>query len=224
MGLVEDNTERYSRQRDIVPADRIDKTKATVIGVGAIGRQVALQLAAMGVPWLQLVDFDTVEISNLASQGYLEEDLGKTKVAATAALARQANKSIIVIESDQRFRRSLEVGNNLFCCVDSIEIRRIIWEALKDRISFFIDGRMTAEIVRIITVTNRKSREYYPSTLFSQAEAYSGPCTARTTIYCSNIAAGFMITQFAKYLRNLNIDCDFQLNLLAGELSVTQTV
>ncbi len=34
--------ERYSRQRDIVPAARIAECKATVIGVGAIGRQVAL--------------------------------------------------------------------------------------------------------------------------------------------------------------------------------------
>jgi len=50
--------ERYSRQKDIVPAERIAAAKATVIGVGAIGRQVALQLTAMGVPWLQLVDFD----------------------------------------------------------------------------------------------------------------------------------------------------------------------
>lgn len=30
--------ERYSRQRDIMPADRLAECKATVIGVGAIGR------------------------------------------------------------------------------------------------------------------------------------------------------------------------------------------
>ena len=53
------NNERYSRQHDIVPPDRLAECKATVIGVGAIGRQVALQLAAMGIPWLQLVDFDS---------------------------------------------------------------------------------------------------------------------------------------------------------------------
>ena len=42
--------ERFSRQRDIVPPERIADCKATVIGVGAIGRQVALQLSAMGIP------------------------------------------------------------------------------------------------------------------------------------------------------------------------------
>ena len=49
---------RYSRQKDIVPSERIAMCKATVIGVGAIGRQVASQLTAIGIPWLQLVDFD----------------------------------------------------------------------------------------------------------------------------------------------------------------------
>ena len=59
--------ERYSRQHDIVPAERLAACKASVIGVGAIGRQVALQLVAMGISWLQLIDHDKVEWSNLAS-------------------------------------------------------------------------------------------------------------------------------------------------------------
>ena len=72
--------ERYSRQKDIVPAERIAECKTTVIGVGATGRQVALQLTAIGIPWLQLIDHDIVEFSNIASQGYWEEDLGMSKV------------------------------------------------------------------------------------------------------------------------------------------------
>jgi len=83
------NDERYSRQRDIVPPERIASCKATIIGVGAIGRQVALQLAAIGISWMQLVDHDTVEISNLASQGYLEGDMGQLKVNATLELCRR---------------------------------------------------------------------------------------------------------------------------------------
>ena len=87
--------ERYSRQKDLVPPDRLAVCKATVVGVGAIGRQVALQLASMGITWLELVDFDLVEPSNLASQGYLEEDLGKLKVEATAQLCRRINGKLV---------------------------------------------------------------------------------------------------------------------------------
>ena len=54
--------DRFQRQEDLVPRDRLADIKATVIGVGAIGRQVSLQLAAIGVPRLQIVDFDVVDL------------------------------------------------------------------------------------------------------------------------------------------------------------------
>ena len=211
---------RYSRQQDIVPPDRIAACKATVIGVGAIGRQVTLQLAAMGVPWLQLVDFDTVETSNLASQGYLEEDLGKLKVEATAALCTRINTGVEIITVPERFRRSMEIGNAVFCCVDRIDVRRLIWEAVGHQVGFYCDGRMSAEVLRVLTACDARSRTHYPTTLFRTEEAFVGPCTAKTTIYCANIAAGLMVAQFAKYLRQLPVEADIQMNLLASELSV----
>jgi sulfur carrier protein ThiS adenylyltransferase len=212
--------ERYSRQRDIVPADRIAECKVTVIGVGAIGRQVALQLAAIGIPWLQLIDFDKVEWSNLASQGYLEGDMGKLKVNATLELCWRINANSQIHAVPERFRRSMEIGNTVFCCVDRIDVRRMIWQATQDQVSFFADGRMSAEVLRILTACDVESREHYPTTLFRADEAFVGPCTAKTTLYCANIAAGLMLAQFTKYLRQLPIDCDIQLNLLASELSV----
>ena len=212
--------ERYSRQRDIVPPERLAQCKTTVVGVGAIGRQVALQLAAMGIPRLQLVDFDHVEESNLASQGYLQDDLGKQKVQATGELCRQINPDLEIHEVNDRFRRSMEIGNVLFCAVDSIETRRLIWNATKDSTSFFVDGRMSAEVLRVLSVCDIASCEHYPTTLFASGEAYTGACTAKTTIYCANIAAGLMVAQFTKYLRHLPVESDIQLNLLTTELNV----
>ena len=212
--------ERYSRQRDIVPAERIAECKATVIGVGAIGRQVALQLAAIGIPWLQLVDFDKVEWSNLASQGYLEGDMGKLKVNATSELCWRINATVQIHVAPERFRRSMEIGNVVFCAVDSIQVRQLIWGAVADKVLFFSDGRMSAEVVRILTACDSNSRYHYPKTLFPTEEAYTGSCTAKTTIYCANIAAGLMLAQFTKYLRQLPVDADIQLNLLASEINV----
>jgi len=218
--MFTNTNERYSRQQDLVPSDRLAACKATVIGVGAIGRQVALQLTAMGLPWLQLIDFDTVEESNIASQGFLEDDLERPKVEATADLCQQINHHLEVHEVGERFRRSTEIGNVVFNCVDSIETRRLIWEAVKDRSSFYVDGRMSAEVLRVITACDIPSRDHYPTTLFAAGEAYAGTCTAKTTIYCANIAAGFMLGQFTKYLRLLPIDQDIQVNLLASEIHV----
>ena len=219
--MTTENDERYSRQKDIVPPERIAACKATVIGVGAIGRQVALQLSAMGIPWLQMIDHDKVEWSNLASQGYLEGDMGKLKVDATLDLCWRINANSQIHAVSERFRRSMEIGNVVFVCVDKIDVRRLIWESVMDKASFFVDGRMSAEVLRILTAYDDESRQHYPTTLFSADEAFVGPCTAKTTIYCANIAAGLMLAQFTKYLRQLPVDCDIQLNLLASEISVS---
>jgi len=215
-----DLTGRYDRQRDIVPAERLAGLTVTVIGVGAIGRQAALQLAAIGVNSLQFVDFDVVEVANLAPQGFLEEDLGRLKVEAVADACRRINGGVEVSAEPIRFRRSLSVGQAVFCCVDSIETRRLIWKAVKDRVSFLADTRMSAEVVRVLTVAGAAGREHYPTTLFAAAEAHTGACTAKSTIYTASIAAGLAVGQFTKFLRRLPTECDVTLNLLTAELAV----
>jgi sulfur carrier protein ThiS adenylyltransferase len=144
------SSERYSRQADIVPRERIMDCKVTVIGVGAIGRQVAIQLTAIGVPVLQLVDFDTVEISNLASQGYLQKNLERPKVDATSEFCREINHDLHVEVVLDRFKRTTPVGNCVFCCVDAITTRKHIWDAVSDKVNFFVDGRMQRVLSRNI--------------------------------------------------------------------------
>ena len=68
---------------------------------------------------------------------------------------------------------------------------------------FFSDGRMSAEVIRVLSAHDARSREHYPTTLFRASEAHSGACTAKSTIYTANISAGLMISQFTKWLRNL---------------------
>lgn len=213
--------ERDLRQRDLVPPEALAQADCTVIGVGAIGRQVALQLAAMGVPRLQLIDFDIVEQINLAPQGFLHDDLGRPKVQATGDLCHQLNPRLEVEEINGRYRRSQQgLGSTVFCCVDSIETRGLIWNSVRDRVQFFCDGRMSGEVIRILTVAGELSRQYYPTTLFTPGEAFRGACTSKSTIYTANIAAGLMVQQFTRWLRRLPTDNDLQFNLLSSELTV----
>ena len=213
---------RDLRQRSILPPAALAQCMATVIGVGAVGRQVALQLAAVGVPRIQLIDFDVVEPVNLAAQGYLEEDLGRMKVEATAMVCRQINSAVEILAERDRFRRNrTQVGNVLFCCVDSIDTRKVIWDSVSDRVQFFVDGRMSAEVIRVLAVADHESRQHYPLTLFPGSEAFAGSCTARSTIFAANICAGLMVSQFSRWLRKMPVDCDLTLNLLASEMNVS---
>ena len=215
--------DRDLRQRSIVPPERLAACDATIVGVGSIGRQVAIQLAALGVPRLQLIDFDQVEPVNLAVQAYFTEDLDRAKVHATAEVCHRLNPQAQLTVHESRFRRHMAVGDLLFCCVDSIETRALIWESVRDRVRFFADGRMAAEIIRVLTACDEPSRRHYPTTLFDAESAHRGACTTQSTIFTANIAAGLMIEQFTRFLRGLAVDDDVQFNLLAMELTVGDT-
>jgi molybdopterin/thiamine biosynthesis adenylyltransferase len=200
---------------------------ALVIGVGAIGRQVALQLAAVGVPLLLLYDHDTVEAVNLAPQGYRPDQLSESKVDATAADCQRLNPQVHVIARAERFRRSsareVMIGQSslaVFACVDSITTRGLIWESLRYSAALFVDGRMSAEVLRILAVDHPATDTAYATTLFDEGEAYTGACTARSTIYTASVAAGLMVGQWTRWLRGLPTDADLQLNLLSSELTV----
>ncbi len=212
--------DRFTRQRQLVPADRLAEITVTVIGVGAIGRQVALQLAAIGAPRIGLVDFDTVDQTNITNQGFLAADVGQPKVSATADAIRRLDDSIQVNIVEDRFRAKLKIGEAVFCCVDSISARAAIWRSAGNRCQFWADGRMLGEVIRILVACDADGRSRYGTTLFPQADAQRGSCTSGSTIYAASIAAGLMVHQFARSLRDIPVDCDTTVNLLAGELTV----
>ncbi len=209
--------DRFARQRDLVPTDRLTRLTATVIGVGAIGRQVALQLAAIGAPRIQLVDFDRVDLTNITTQCYFRDDVGQPKVRATANAIRRLDEDIQVELVEDRYRAKLDIGDAVFCCVDSISARAAIWRSARDRSQFWADGRMLGETIRVLAAGDASRRAHYADTLFSQSDAHRGPCTSRSTIYSANIAAGIMVHQFTRWLRGIAADFDTTVNLLAGE-------
>jgi len=193
---------------------------ATVIGVGAIGRQVALQLAAIGLPRLTLIDFDVVDTSNITTQGYPQQQLGQPKVTALRHSIAELDPTITITSIPDRFRPPHVTNPVVFCCVDNISVRQAIWRAVQSLVEFWSDGRMLGEVLRIVTVAGDQGREHYPTTLFDQTDAQAGSCTSRSTIYSANIAAGLMLHQFTRWLRGLPVDPDLSLNLLASDLQV----
>ena len=218
---LELHSDRFDRQSELVPVDRLAQHTCTVIGVGAIGRQVAIQLASIGARKIQLIDFDCVDESNVTTQGYFAEQVGQPKVDALMDTVLGIDDSICVETIADRYRAKLSIGQVVFCCVDSISARATIWRSARDRCKFWADGRMLGEVLRILVVDRTTHHQRYSQTLFPQAEAQTGNCTSRSTIYAANIAAGLMLHQFTRWLRGIPVDFDSTLNLLAGELVVT---
>lgn len=218
-----DLTDRNIRQRDIVPPERLGTAVNLIVGVGAVGRQLALQLATMGVSNMTIIDPQDVDVENLGAQGFREVDLGRPKVQAVKQAARDINSDVKVTPIKDFFRPGHvpDVGRGqaraVFVCVDNMEARAKIWEHAMPS-NLYIDSRMSAEVARVITVSDPESEAYYPKTLFSDAEMYQETCTAKTTIYCASIQAGLLASQFTKWLRDMKLSMDMTLNILAGDL------
>jgi molybdopterin-synthase adenylyltransferase len=213
-------SDRFIRQAGLVPRNVLEGLTPTVIGVGAIGRQVALQLASLGVKAIRLIDFDVVDETNITTQGYRRSELGQPKVLAVGQSIAEIDGSIQIETVCDRHRPKHEVGSCVICCVDSISTREAIWRNVRSDVQFWCDGRMLGESIRILTVADDHGREHYPTTLFAQSDAQVGSCTSRNTIYSANIAAGLMLHQFCRWLRRQPVDSDLSLNLLASELAV----
>lgn len=100
--LSEIELEFYSRQ--IVLSEigyegqlKLRKSSVCIIGLGGLGSPTALQLAAMGVGHLRLVDQDVVEISNLHRQLlYGARYVGYPKVEVAAKRLKELNPNIRV--------------------------------------------------------------------------------------------------------------------------------
>ncbi|WP_088044281.1 ThiF family adenylyltransferase [Bacillus sp. EAC] len=61
--------------------EKLNDAKVTIIGVGAFGCSLLLYLSALGVKQIQIIDDDTIELSNLNRQLiFNESDIGRYKV------------------------------------------------------------------------------------------------------------------------------------------------
>lgn len=216
-------TNRFERQAELVPQTRLKTLTVSIIGVGVVGRQLALQLAAMGVRRLQLIDHDCVEHSNVTTQGYYANDVGQFKVTATTQAIQQLDTAIEVTAVCDRYRSRLTTGDIVFCCVDKIQARTAIWRSLAERCQFWADARMLGEVLRVLTAHDGDSHRHYATTLFPSRDAQTGRCTARSTIYTASLCAALLVHQFTRWLRDLPPDRDLSLNLLASELCVNES-
>jgi len=84
--MTDEELLRYSRQIllpdfDIVGQERLGRSRALIVGLGGLGSAAAMYLAAAGVGRLILVDFDSVDLSNLQRQiVHRTADIGRPKV------------------------------------------------------------------------------------------------------------------------------------------------
>jgi molybdopterin/thiamine biosynthesis adenylyltransferase/rhodanese-related sulfurtransferase len=112
VSLSPDELLRYSRHT-LLPEfglegqERLKAGRVLVVGAGGLGSPVALYLAAAGVGTIGLVDFDTVDVTNLQRQVlYGTADVGRPKLDVAAARLRDINPHITITLHREAFGAS----------------------------------------------------------------------------------------------------------------------
>ncbi|MDR3710920.1 MAG: molybdopterin-synthase adenylyltransferase MoeB [Capsulimonadaceae bacterium] len=104
IALSNDEILRYSRHL-IMPEvtldgqKRLKAAKVLCIGTGALGSPISMYLAAAGVGTLGIVDFDTVDFTNLQRQiAHRTEWVGKPKLDSAEATIKGINPNVNVVK------------------------------------------------------------------------------------------------------------------------------
>lgn len=188
------NSMRHTAIHD--PEQYKDKL-VVVVGVGTIGSHLAHILARMQVS-LVIYDHDTVEEHNLATQTYGAQDIGLNKVEAVEKQVLSIGPDLSIMAVPQEYPGSDDiVGDLIVSCVDSLNARRAIAQALVDKEVTLpiVDGRVGREQVEVY---------YFPSAKEWLAQLPRrgdvDPCGARFTAYTANVAAGLMANNVKRSL------------------------
>jgi molybdopterin/thiamine biosynthesis adenylyltransferase len=122
---------RYARQliAEDWKQEKLKAAKVLIVGVGALGSVVSTNLVALGIGETILVDFDTVELSNLNRQLiFREKDIGKPKVNAASEYLRDLNPDVTIKTYDVDVhtipKEVFSACNVIVDCLDAFEVRR----------------------------------------------------------------------------------------------------
>ncbi|MDB6054870.1 MAG: Dinucleotide-utilizing enzyme involved in molybdopterin and thiamine biosynthesis family 2 [Verrucomicrobiales bacterium] len=129
MQLNNDEIRRYSRHL-ILPEvgmagqKKICSTSVLCIGAGGLGSPIAMYLAAAGIGKLGILDFDTVDFSNLQRQiMHGTEDVGRSKAESAKETIHSINPNVDVVLHNTRIssENALEIISGYDIVVDGTD-------------------------------------------------------------------------------------------------------
>jgi adenylyltransferase/sulfurtransferase len=205
--------------------EKVADAKVMVVGAGALGNEVIKNLTLMGVGYIFIVDFDTIELANLSrSILFRESDSGRKKAEVSAARVKEINPNVHVQYFHGDVTTALGLGvfrrmDVIIGCLDNREARLAV-----NRFSYWInkpwvDGAIQ-EFFGLARVFIPGEGACFECTLTEQARRdlsirYSCPLLARenillgkvpTTPTIASIIAGIQSQEALKLIHNKPVE------------------
>lgn len=176
-----------------------------VIGVGATGSWLVLQLAKLGIGAnIHVWDKDTVADHNLANQFFGPNDVGKPKVEALAGWVSLQTGTDIVQHNDW-YNGQSQLGEVVFLLTDTMKSRKLIWEKAiryKPLTKLMIETRMDADNGRIYTINPIDPAQVagWEAAWYDDPPVNPSVCGARITVgSTANMLASYATWQFMRW-------------------------
>ena len=177
-------------------SEKLKEAKVCILGLGGLGSNVAVLLARSGIGSLKLVDFDTVEASNLNRQQYRISHIGIKKTEAMKNIIREINPFVEVEILDIKVDRE-----NIYSIVGDIEIvveafdraetkAMLMEELLTNTNKIVVSASGMASLGSANEIVTRKIKDnfYLVGDNYSDYEEYLGIMSTRVMICAAHQA------------------------------------
>ena len=155
---------------------KLSNSSILIIGVGGLGSATSLYLAVSGIRKLTLVDFDSVDESNLSRQILFEEkDIGMNKAIVAKEKLKAFNENILIDAIQKRLdedelRELIKDSDLIIDATDNLESRLMINQITYEQRKPLCIGAAIRYEGHLITILNKDKDESCLNCLYTAGD------------------------------------------------------
>ena len=198
--------------------EKLEKSKISIIGIGGIGCPLAIYLVSSGLKYIQLIDGDIIEKSNLNRQIlFTSDDIGQKKVTIAKKKLLKINPNCQIKIIDENLNKSninnLCNSSIIIDTSDSWETMKIVNEYCVKESVPLVSSSVVGFDVEVAIFENKKNHHLCLNCLFPNKNDIDLPrCD---TVGVSGIAAGMAGLLAAQKTINFLINLNQKSNILS---------
>ena len=155
---------------------KLSNSSILIIGVGGLGSATSLYLTVSGIRKLTLVDFDSVDESNLSRQIlFQEKDIGMNKAIVAKEKLKAFNENILIDAIKKRLdedelRELIKDSDLVIDATDNLESRLMINQITYDQRKPLCIGAAIRYEGHLITILNKDKDESCLNCLYTERD------------------------------------------------------